>query len=109
MVKAEIDGTASVARYIVPRYNISMSEKIPAAEYRALAELRYRIRLFLREGDATALSEGLEPQQYQMLLAIHAGCYPRVRPLPDRPPAREGGLSPASSPGAPSAVASAGP
>ncbi|MBS1840488.1 MAG: MarR family transcriptional regulator [Acidobacteria bacterium] len=40
------------------------------AEYRALAELRYRIRLFLREGDTTALSEGLEPQQYQMLLAI---------------------------------------
>ena len=47
-----------------------MSEKITAAEYRALAELRYRIRLFLRGGDATALSEGLEPQQYQMLLAI---------------------------------------
>ncbi len=47
-----------------------MSEKIAAAEYRALAELRYRIRLFLREGDATAVSEGLEPQQYQMLLAI---------------------------------------
>ncbi|HXJ46072.1 MAG TPA: MarR family transcriptional regulator [Candidatus Dormibacteraeota bacterium] len=47
-----------------------MSEKITASEYRALAELRYRIRLFLREGDATALSEGLEPQQYQMLLAI---------------------------------------
>ena len=70
MVKTEIGETASVARYIVPRYNISMSEKITAAEYRALAELRYRIRLFLREGDATALSEGLEPQQYQMLLAI---------------------------------------
>jgi len=47
-----------------------MSEKITAAEYRALAELRYRIRLFLHEGDATAFSEGLEPQQYQMLLAI---------------------------------------
>jgi len=47
-----------------------MTEKITSAEYRALAELRYRIRLFLRAGDATALSEGLEPQQYQMLLAI---------------------------------------
>lgn len=47
-----------------------MAEKITSAEYRALAELRYRIRLFLRAGDATALSEGLEPQQYQMLLAI---------------------------------------
>ena len=47
-----------------------MAEKITSAEYRALAELRYRIRHFLREGDATAISEGLEPQQYQMLLAI---------------------------------------
>ena len=47
-----------------------MAEKITSAEYRALAELRYRIRMFLREGDATALAEGLEPQQYQMLLAI---------------------------------------
>ena len=47
-----------------------MAEKITSSEYRALAELRYRIRLFLREGDATALAEGLEPQQYQMLLAI---------------------------------------
>ena len=70
MAKAGNEGTADVARYIVPRYNIWMSEKITASEYRALAELRYRIRLFLREGDATALSEGLEPQQYQMLLAI---------------------------------------
>ena len=47
-----------------------MAEKITSAEYRALAELRYRIRHFLREGDTTAISEGLEPQQYQMLLAI---------------------------------------
>lgn len=47
-----------------------MTEKITPEEYRALAELRYRIRMFLREGDATALSEGLEPQQYQMLLAV---------------------------------------
>lgn len=35
-----------------------------------MAELRYRIRLFLREGDATARQAGLEPQQYLMLLAI---------------------------------------
>jgi DNA-binding MarR family transcriptional regulator len=47
-----------------------MAEKITSEEYRALAELRYRIRLFLREGDATAHAGGLEPQQYQMLLAI---------------------------------------
>lgn len=35
-----------------------------------MAELRHRIRLFLREGDATARTAGLEPQQYMMLLAI---------------------------------------
>lgn len=59
-----------MARYIVLRYDIGMAEKITSGEYRALAELRYRIRLFLREGDATAHAQGLEPQQYQMLLAI---------------------------------------
>ena len=47
-----------------------MAEKITSGEYRALAELRYRIRLFLRAGDSTAYAQGLEPQQYQMLLAI---------------------------------------
>jgi len=47
-----------------------VAEKITSGEYRALAELRYRIRLFLRAGDATAYAQGLEPQQYQMLLAI---------------------------------------
>jgi DNA-binding MarR family transcriptional regulator len=35
-----------------------------------LAELRYRIRLFLREGDAQARTSGLEPQQYLLLLAL---------------------------------------
>jgi DNA-binding MarR family transcriptional regulator len=47
-----------------------VSPDITSAEYRALAELRYRIRHFLREGDTTARSVGLEPQQYLVLLAI---------------------------------------
>jgi DNA-binding MarR family transcriptional regulator len=47
-----------------------MPAEITTAEYRALAELRYRIRLFLREGDAVAHAAGLEPQQYLLLLAI---------------------------------------
>lgn len=45
-------------------------KRISAVEYQAMAELRYRIRLFLREGDAAARSAGLEPQQYLLLLAI---------------------------------------
>jgi DNA-binding MarR family transcriptional regulator len=47
-----------------------MSAGITTEEYRALAELRYRIRLFLREGDAKARAVGLEPQQYVLLLAL---------------------------------------
>lgn len=45
-------------------------KRISPAEYQAMAELRYRIRLFLRQGDAAARTAGLEPQQYLMLLAI---------------------------------------
>ncbi|MGA2095010.1 MAG: MarR family transcriptional regulator [Candidatus Acidiferrum sp.] len=47
-----------------------MAAEITPSEYRALAELRYRIRHFLREGDAKARAVGLEPQQYLLLLAI---------------------------------------
>jgi DNA-binding MarR family transcriptional regulator len=53
-----------------------MAAEVTTAEYRALAELRYRIRLFLREGDAKARATGLEPQQYLLLLAL--------RGLPDK-------------------------
>jgi DNA-binding MarR family transcriptional regulator len=64
-----------------------MGKKITATEFRALAELRYRIRLFLKEGDATAREAGLEPQQYLMLLAIR-GLPPdvpgKIRTLADR-------------------------
>jgi DNA-binding MarR family transcriptional regulator len=47
-----------------------MTTEITSEEYRALAELRYRIRHFLREGDAVAQAAGLEPQQYLLLLTI---------------------------------------
>jgi DNA-binding MarR family transcriptional regulator len=58
-----------------------------ANEYRALAELRYRIRRFLRDGDAVARAAGLEPQQYLMLLAIRGlpqGEAATIRTLADR-------------------------
>jgi len=64
-----------------------MVKKITAAEFMALAELRYRIRLFLKEGDATAREAGLEPQQYLMLLAIRglpADEPGKIRTLADR-------------------------
>ncbi len=59
-----------LGEYIVTRYTESVSAAVTTAEYRALAELRYRIRLFLREGDAQARATGLEPQQYLLLLAV---------------------------------------
>ena len=58
-----------------------------ADKYRALAELRYRIRRFLRDGDAVARAAGLEPQQYLMLLAIRGlpqGDEATIRTLADR-------------------------
>src|SRR5713226_7063918 len=47
-----------------------MAERITDGEYHALSQLRYLIRRFLQEGDATARQAGLEPQQYLLLLAI---------------------------------------
>jgi len=64
-----------------------MSRKISLMEFRALAELRYRIRLFLRESDASARAVGLEPQQYLMLLAIRGlpeGVPAKIQTLADR-------------------------
>lgn len=64
-----------------------MAKEITTAEYRALAELRYRIRKFVREGDAVARTAGLEPQQYLLLLAIRGmpeGEEPTIRSLAER-------------------------
>jgi DNA-binding MarR family transcriptional regulator len=40
------------------------------AEYRALAELRYQLRCFLRFSEEAARKAGLEPHQHQLLLAV---------------------------------------
>jgi DNA-binding MarR family transcriptional regulator len=41
-----------------------------SAEFRALAEFRYQIRVFLNGSEETARNAGLEPQQYLLLLAL---------------------------------------
>jgi DNA-binding MarR family transcriptional regulator len=56
--------------YIALRYTLKVSAAITTREFRALSELRYRIRHFLSEGDAAARKAGLEPQQYLLLLMI---------------------------------------
>jgi DNA-binding MarR family transcriptional regulator len=60
---------------------------IATADYRALAELRYRIRHFLCEGDAAARKVGLEPQQYLLLLTLRGlpeAMKPTIRTLAER-------------------------
>jgi DNA-binding MarR family transcriptional regulator len=42
------------------------------ADYQALAAFRYQIRRFLHFSELAARNEGLEPQQHQMMLGIHA-------------------------------------
>jgi len=59
-----------------------MKREIRDSEYAALAELRYRIRQFLRGSDLAAEGAGLEPQQYQMLLTIRAVANP-TKPASD--------------------------
>jgi DNA-binding MarR family transcriptional regulator len=47
-----------------------MRRRVQDQQYRALAEFRYLMRSFLRGSDAAAREAGLEPQQYQLLLAV---------------------------------------
>jgi DNA-binding MarR family transcriptional regulator len=56
-------------------------------EYRALAELRYRIRRFLHFSEGAARKAGLEPHQHQLLLAIRglqAAKLPTIAELAER-------------------------
>jgi DNA-binding MarR family transcriptional regulator len=58
-----------------------------AAEFRALAEFRYRIRIFLTGSEEAARKAGLEPQQYALMLALRGlpvGLEPSIRELAER-------------------------
>src|SRR3989442_7589377 len=73
--------------YIVMRYTSGVAKEITTAEYQALAEMRYRIRKFVGEGDAVARAAGLEPQQYLLLLALRGlpeGVEATIRTLAER-------------------------
>src|SRR5216684_5513699 len=73
--------------YIAVRYTVKMAKDITTAEYQALAELRYLIRKFVREGDSAARAAGLEPQQYLLLLALRGlpeGKEATIRTLAER-------------------------
>ena len=56
-------------------------------EFRALAEFRYQIRLFLNGSEQAARAAGLEPQQYLFLLALRGlplGWEATIRQLAER-------------------------
>jgi DNA-binding MarR family transcriptional regulator len=60
---------------------------LAAEEYRALAEFRFLIRRYLNNTEQAARSVGLEPQQYQGLLALRGlppGQEPTIRALAER-------------------------
>jgi DNA-binding MarR family transcriptional regulator len=47
-----------------------MAKKMNSPDFKAMAELRYQIRRFLRFSENAARQAGIEPQQHQLLLAI---------------------------------------
>jgi DNA-binding MarR family transcriptional regulator len=54
----------------------SHAPDLSSADYRALAAFRYEIRRFLHFSEDAAKAAGLEPQQHQLLLALHADPHP---------------------------------
>ena len=57
------------------------------AEYMALAEFRYQLRLFLRHMEEEVRQFGVNPQQYQLVLAVKGlprGQEPTISRLADR-------------------------
>jgi DNA-binding MarR family transcriptional regulator len=47
-----------------------MAKKTNSPDFKAMAELRYQIRRFLRFSENAARQAGIEPQQHQLLLAV---------------------------------------
>lgn len=47
-----------------------MKETHPIPDFKAMAELRYQIRRFLRFSENAAREAGIEPQQHQLLLTV---------------------------------------
>jgi len=64
-----------------------MEKPLTLSDYQSLAEVRYQIRRFLHFSEQASRSAGLEPRQYQLMLAIKglpAGVRPRVAELAER-------------------------
>ena len=62
-------------------------KRLSLSDYQALAEFRHQIRKFLRFSEGAARAAGMEPGQYQLMLAIKGmpeGVRPRIRELANR-------------------------
>lgn len=62
-------------------------KKLTLSDYQALAEFRYQLRQFLHFSEQAARRAGIEPAQYQLMLAIKGmpgGMRPRIRELAAR-------------------------
>lgn len=79
---------SAIPLYVVSRYNknrrsldntIGGMKNLTLSDYQALADFRFQIRKFLRFSEHAVRKAGVEPGQYQLMLAIK-GMPERVRP-----------------------------
>jgi len=64
-----------------------MPKATKISDFKAMAELRYQIRRFLRFSENAARTAGIEPQQHQLLLAVRGlpdGLKPTIGVLAER-------------------------
>ena len=64
-----------------------MADLRKSPDFKAMAELRYQIRRFLRFSENAARQAGIEPQQHQLLLAVRGlpeGLKPTIGVLAER-------------------------
>lgn len=64
-----------------------VSRPLQLPDYRAMAQFRYEIRRFLAFSERAARAAGLEPQQYQVMMAVKGlpeGARPTIRFLAER-------------------------
>jgi len=64
-----------------------MEKTLTVGDYQSLAEFRHQIRRYLHFSERAARNAGLEPRQYQLLLAIKglpSNLRPRIAELADR-------------------------
>jgi DNA-binding MarR family transcriptional regulator len=67
--------------------NVKVTHDLSDDQYRELAEFRRLIRQFLHFSETTAKEHGIEPQQHQLLLAVHGlpqGVKPTIREIASR-------------------------